>query len=133
MGPVTHGALGVGVEVLEGPWDDPSPFDEGIDLVSLEADHTAHLVGRHLAFVDETVESAQSDPQPGARLRSPNPFDGFCHGWPILQSFAVIACFSVSFTDFASKLTGCPRRQAIARRYPGPDRNNTLFGNACNQ
>ena len=82
--------------------------------MGLQADHAAHLVRRQLAFVDETVERAQGDPEPGARLRSADPFDGFCHGWPILQSFAVIACFSVPFTDFASKLTGCPRAQAIA-------------------
>ena len=54
---------------------DTARLDVGVDIVLLQTDDPAELVGRQLAFVDEAVERARRDAEPLGGRRGGQPHE----------------------------------------------------------
>src|SRR3954463_9176860 len=66
---------GLGIEVLERAGLDLALLDERVHLVRLQPNHAAASVGRHAALIDESIQGARRDAEPGRRVGRRQPRD----------------------------------------------------------
>jgi hypothetical protein len=97
--------FGLGVEMLQRARLDADRSDERIDLAFLQTDHSAELVRREVALVDELVQRAEGDAKPFGGVCGAEPADLTRHrahgSRPFLSAFPhERSLFSVAFKSF---------------------------------